>query len=52
MPIHPTAQKITIHKDELALKNVRPVMRLPVSGAENMVLMIAIICTLRLENWV
>lgn len=41
MPIHPTAQKLTIHKDEVALKNGSRMMRLPVSGAEYVVLMIA-----------
>jgi hypothetical protein len=41
MPIHGTAQKLTIHKDEVALKNGSRMMRLLVSGAEYMVLMIA-----------
>jgi hypothetical protein len=41
MPIHPTAQKLTIHKDEVTLKNGSRMMRLLVSGAECMVLMIS-----------
>ena len=41
MPIHLTAQKLTIHKDEVALKNGSRMMRLLVSVARYMVLIIA-----------
>jgi hypothetical protein len=41
MPIHPSAQKLTIHKDEVTLKNGSRTMRLLVSGAECVVLIIA-----------
>jgi len=41
MAIHPTTQKLTIHKDEVALKNGSRMMRRLVSGAQYKVLMIA-----------
>jgi hypothetical protein len=40
MPIHPVALKLTIHKDEMALKYGSRMMRLLVSGAEYMVLIV------------